>query len=426
MEKTVLLIGSGGRESALAWKLAQSPLLKKLYIAPGNAGTFEYGENVAIEATDIEKLLAFAQEKNINLTVVGPENPLDLGIVDLFQKNDRAIFGPTKAASQIESSKVFSKNLMDEAGVPTAIFKTFSALEGARAYVQDHEFPLVIKDSGLVFGKGVTICKTQDEAEAILKEIFEHENKEVVIEEFLTGPEISIHAICAGIDFVLFPGVQDHKTIGEGDTGKMTGGIGAVYPLPFVDDVLLKIIAEQVLRPILETMKKRGTPFSGLLYPGMMLTKSGIKVLEFNSRFGDPECALYMRLLESDILPALDASAKGDVKGITLEWKKGAGVNLVLCSGGYPDEYKKGLPISGIEEAEEIQEVVVFHAGTKIDKNMDMPRPYLTNGGRVLGISALGDSLEEALSRAYVAADKIHFEGKYYRRDIGAKVLRRV
>ena len=414
----VLLVGSGGREHALAWKLKQSPRIGKLYIAPGNGGTSQCGENVDIAATDIERLLAFAQEKEIALTVVGPENSLDLGIVDAFRAAGLKIFGPTKAAAQTESSKVFAKNLMEKAGVPTAQFKTFSDEPSAVAYVRERGAPIVVKDSALVFGKGVTICRSVQEAEDALHDIFSHQGKEVVIEDFLEGPEVSIHAVCAGSDFVLLPASQDHKRVGEGDTGKMTGGIGAIYPLPFMTQKLMDEIGETIVRPILQVLADAGTPFSGLLYPGLILTKSGPKVLEFNSRFGDPECELYMRILQDDILTILEASASGDLRGLSVVCGQMGCVNLILCSDGYPDEYKKGLPITGIEEAEKIDGVVVFHAGTTV-KNGQL----VTNGGRVFGVTAVGDTLKEALETAYEAADKIEFEGKYYRRDIGAKAL---
>jgi len=419
MPVDVLLVGSGGREHALAWKLKQSSRIGKLYIAPGNGGTSQCGENVDIAATDIERLLAFAQEKEIALTVVGPENPLDLGIVDAFRAAGLKIFGPTKAAAQIESSKVFSKNLMEKTGVPTAQFKTFTDEPSAVAYVRERGVPIVVKDSALVFGKGVTICRSVQEAEDALHDIFSHQGKEVVIEDFLEGPEVSIHAVCAGTDFVLFPASQDHKRVGEGDTGKMTGGIGAIYPLPFVTQKLMDEIGETIMRPILQALSDAGTPFAGLLYPGLILTKTGPKVLEFNSRFGDPECELYMRILQDDILTILEASASGDLRGLSVVCGQMGCVDLILCSGGYSDEYKKGLPITGIEEAEKIDGVVVFHAGTTV-KNGQL----VTNGGRVLAVTAVGDTLKEALETAYEAADKIQFEGKYYRRDIGAKTLK--
>lgn len=419
MAVDVLLVGSGGREHALAWKLAQSPRVGKLYIAPGNGGTRLVGENVPIQATNIGELCNFAAEKRIDLTVVGPENPLADGIVDAFQAKSLLIFGPTKAAARVESSKAFAKNLMREASVPTAEFMTFASEEDALVYVHERGTPIVIKDSGLVFGKGVRICRSLDEARTALREIFAEADREVVIEDFLDGPEVSMHALCAGTDFRLFPATQDHKRIGEGDTGKMTGGIGAVYPLPFVNDALMREIGETIVQPTLEALVKRGTPYSGLLYPGLILTSRGPKVLEFNSRFGDPECGLYMRLLKNDLLEILLASAKSGLSGVELEFETTAAVNIVLCSGGYPDGYKKGFPITGIDEAEKLPGVIVFHAGTSID----LRGRYVTSGGRVLGVSTVGKTLKEALDRAYEAANLIEFEGRYFRRDIGVKAL---
>jgi phosphoribosylamine--glycine ligase len=414
----VLVVGSGGREHALAWKLKQSPLLGKLYIAQGNGGTSDVGQSVDIAATEIEKLVAFAREKSIDLTVVGPENALERGVVDAFRSAGLKVFGPTKAAAQIESSKAFAKQLMREARVPTAQFEVFDDEVSAKTYARERGAPIVVKNSGLVFGKGVHICNSIPEAEAALAHIFSHGGRQVVIEDFLKGPEVSIHAVCAGDDFLLFPASQDHKRIGEGDTGDMTGGIGAIYPLPFVTKELMSEIGATIVRPILKQLSKNGTPFSGLLYPGLILTRSGPKVLEFNARFGDPECELYMRILKNDLLPVLAASVDGDLTAVSLEWEQLGCVNLILCSGGYPGEYKKGLPITGLEEAEEIPDVVIFNAGTK-----QQGASLLTNGGRVLAVSAVGATLKEALDKAYRAADRIHFEGKYIRRDIGAKTF---
>jgi len=416
MAVDVLIIGSGGREHALGWKIAQSPNVGKLYFAPGNGGTRELGENVNIAATAVEKLAEFAQTNSIDLTVVGPENPLAAGVVDAFKERGLKIFGPTQAAAQMESSKVFSKTLMERAGVPTAQFQTFTDRKSAIKYVKTRGTPIVIKDSGLVFGKGVHICQTFPEAEAALTEIFTQPDKQVVIEDFLDGPEVSIHAICAGKQFILFPASQDHKHIGEGGTGKMTGGIGSITPLPFVSPELLQEIGETVVRPVLETLVKDGTPYSGLLYPGLILTPNGARVLEYNARFGDPECELYMRIMKSDILPVLEASADGNLRNVSIEWDTAGCVNLMLCSGGYPDEYEKGFPITGIEEADAMEGVKVFHAGTSFSDGI-----VKTSGGRVLGVSAVAPTLRDALRLAYQAADKIQFEGKYYRHDIGAK-----
>ena len=380
-------------------------------------------EDPTIAATDVEKLLAFAKEKNIGLTVVGPDDPLALGIVDLFQARGMRIWGPNKAAAQIEASKVFSKQLMEKAGIPTAEFRIFKEHEPALAYARDRGAPIAIKASGLALGKGVYVCKTIEEAGQALKEImldklFKDAGNEVVIEEFLDGQEISIHALSDGKDFVMFPPSQDHKTIFDGDKGPMTGGMGTITPLPWISEHMMRNIEQHIVHPTLAALVKRSSPFVGLLYPGLKMTVNGPKVLEFNARFGDPETQVYMRLLKSDLLDLLEACVDGTLASQKMEWNSGFAANIVLASGGYPGEYKKGLPITGIEEAEKIPGVVVFHAGTK-----QQEKSLLTNGGRVLGVSAVGATLKEALDRAYQAADLIKFEGKYMRRDIGAKSL---
>lgn len=422
----VLLIGSGGREHALAWKLAQSPRTEKLYIAPGNGGTGQVGENVPIGVMEFEKLADFAKEKSIGLTVCSMDDPLVGGVVDFFEKNGLRIWGPNKAAAQLEGSKAFSKQLMADASVPTAEFSVFTEYEKALEYVRSRSTPIVVKASGLALGKGVYVCQTLADAETALKEImlertFGDAGSEVVVEEFLDGPEISIHALSDGTSYQLFPSSQDHKAIGEGDTGKNTGGMGVIAPLPFVSREQMTAIEETVVRPTFDALKKKGIEYKGMLYPGLKLTSNGPKVLEYNARFGDPECQVYMRLLKTDLLDMLEASADGTLTKQAIEWEPDFAANIVLASGGYPDTYKKGLPITGIEEAEKVPGVVVFHAGTKA--TMDTACPYLTNGGRVLGVSAVGTTLKEALDRAYEAADKIQFEGKYLRRDIGVKAL---
>lgn len=414
----VLLIGSGGREHALAWKLKQSSRLSNLYIAPGNGGTRELGENVPISATDFVVLADFAEEKNIALTIVGPDDPLATGIVDYFEKRGLKIWGPSQAAAQLESSKAFAKALMTEAGIPTARFSVFTEYEQALAYVHEHGAPIVVKASGLALGKGVVVAGNVQEAEDALKEMmldraFGDAGAEVVIEEFLVGPEISVHAVCSGDSYQMFPPAQDHKRALDGDTGRNTGGMGTISPLPWVTNQTMQEIARKVVEPTLRAMTSRGTPFKGLLFPGLIMTANGPRVLEFNARFGDPETQSYMRLLSSDLLDLLEG--KGGAA-----WRQGYAVNIVLASGGYPGDYQKGLPITGIGEAERVEGVVIFHAGTKYNDRGDL----MTNGGRVLGVSAVGETLEEALGRAYEAADKIHFEGKQYRRDIGAKSLR--
>lgn len=422
MKTNVLIIGSGGREHALAWKLAQSPRIGKLFVAPGNGGTRKIAENVAIDSTDIDGLVEFAAKNDIGLTVVGPDYPLALGVVDAFQARGLRIFGPVRAAAEIESSKAFSKNLMREAGIPTAHFGVFSEYEKALAYVRERGAPIVVKASGLALGKGVYVCKSLTEAEAALAEIMlEHAHKdagnEVVIEEFLDGQEISIHAFCDGKTAVLLPPAQDHKPIGDGDTGKNTGGMGTIAPVSWVSAEVIQNIEEHIVRPTLQVLSERGRQFKGLLYPGLKMTTSGPKVLEFNARFGDPETQSYMRLLKTDLLDILDACVDGTLANLAVEWHGGFAACVVIASGGYPDEYKKGLPLRGVADVEHVPGVVVFHAGTTFDGELK------TSGGRVLGITATGDTLRDALDRAYEAAKLIEFEGKQYRSDIGAKAL---
>ena len=422
MNTNVLIIGSGGREHALAWKLAQSPRIGKLYVAPGNGGTRQVAKNIAIDATDIDRLVEFSANNEIGLTIVGPDDPLALGVVDAFQARGLRIFGPTRTAAEIESSKAFAKNLMSEAGIPTATFQIFSEYDKALAYVHESGAPIVIKASGLALGKGVYVCKTLAQAETALAEIMlenVHKNagKEVVIEEFLEGQEISIHAFCDGKTFVLLPPAQDHKSIRDNDKGKNTGGMGTIAPVSWVTADTLRIVDEQIVRPTLQALVKLGRQFSGLLYPGLKMTTSGPKVLEFNARFGDPETQSYMRLLKTDLLDILEACVDGTLAELAIEWHSGFAVCVVIASGGYPDEYKKGLPLRGVADAERVPDVVVFHAGTKFDGELK------TSGGRVLGVTAIGNTLRDALDRAYEAAKLIEFEGKQYRSDIGAKAL---
>lgn len=422
----VLLIGGGGREHALAWKIAQSPRIGKLYIAPGNGGSRLLGENVPIGVMEFEKLALFAEEKKIDLTVVGPDDAFVGGIVDVFVARNLRIWGPSKAAAQIEGSKAFAKQLMRDAGIPTADFSVFTNHDEALRYVRDHGVPIVVKASGLALGKGVAVCRTLSEAEIALKEImldrvFKDSGTEVVIEQYLDGQELSIHALSDGNAYKMFPASQDHKTIGEGDTGKNTGGIGTIAPVSWITADMLENIEHRVVRPTLRALTTRGAPFMGILFPGLKMSSEGPRVLEFNARFGDPECQVYMRLLKSDLLDLFDACIDRTLDKELVEWESGFAVNIVLCSGGYPDAYKKGFPISGIEDAEKVLGVVVFHAGTQCDEVT--PHRILTNGGRVLGVSAIGSTLKEALDRAYEACERIQFEGKYYRRDIGAKAF---
>lgn len=419
----ILIIGSGGREHAIGWKVAQSPKAGTIFFVPGNSGTEKIGINVNITASDILKLVKFAKKENIGLTLALPDDPLSLGVVDEFQKNGLRIFGPTKAAAELEWSKAFSKEFMRRNGLPTARFEIFSDFEKAKIYASRQSMPIVIKASGLALGKGVVIAQTIEEAyktleNMMVKKIFGAAGEEVVIEEFLTGPEISIHAFSDGKSYKMFPPAQDHKKIGEGNTGPNTGGIGTISPLPFVDEQLLKTIEETIVAPTLSALVKEGKPFVGVLYPGLILTKNGPKILEYNARFGDPEAGTYMRLLETDILDIADVCIDGTLDKMEIKWRNLFACNIVLVSSGYPGNYEKGREISGIAEAEIDKDIVAFHAGTKTVEGK-----LVTNGGRVLGVSATGQNLQEALDKAYRAIKKINFEGMYWRKDIGREAL---
>lgn len=426
----ILIIGSGGREHAIGWKLSQSPRKPVLYFAPGNAGTAKIGTNVDIKATDISGLLDFVKKEKIDTTLAIPDDPLAMGIVDLFREHNVRIFGPTKAAAQLEWSKAFSKKFMESHRLPTAKFATFTDFESAIQYVKEHFIgeKIVVKASGLALGKGVVIAENIDEAEKVLKEMLVDDKygdagKEVVIEEYMEGPEIAMHAFSDGITYSAFPPAQDHKKIGEGDTGPNTGGMGTIAPLPFVDESLFLQIRNTIVVPSFVGMEYDGAPFEGVLYPGLMLTRTetgGLtpKILEYNARFGDPETQSYMRLLETDLLDIIDACIDKTLNTLEIKWSEKFACNIVLASGGYPGNYEKGKVIFGIGETEQDSDIVVFHAGTKMENGN-----LVTNGGRVLGISATGDSLEEALAKAYKAIEKIDFVGMYYRKDIGKKAL---
>lgn len=419
----VLIVGSGGREHALAWKIAQSPRIGKLYVAPGNGGTRNIAENIAIEAADIKKLLHFAEKNSIDLTVVGPDDPLALGIVNAFQSRGLRIFGPTRAATQIEASKAFAKRLMQDNNIPTASFRIFRKYKNALKYIRKHKAPLVVKASGLALGKGAYPCRTIAEAEKALAEImlkraYKQAGNEVIIEEFLDGQEVSIHALCDGKNSVLLPVAQDHKTIFDGDKGKNTGGMGTIAPVPWITPQILQKVNKQVVRPTLKALTKNKGPFTGILYPGLKITTDKkLKVLEFNARFGDPETQSYMRLLETDLIDVLDACVDRKLDRLKIKWQPGFAACVVLASEGYPGKYKKGISISGLAEAEKIPSVVVFHAGTMYSDRLR------TAGGRVLGVTAMGKTLQETLNQAYKAVQRIKFKNKYYRKDIGAKTI---
>ncbi|HEV2436558.1 MAG TPA: phosphoribosylamine--glycine ligase [Verrucomicrobiae bacterium] len=427
----ILVIGSGGREHALVWKLAQSPHITQLWCAPGNAGIAQerlvkYGapvECVNIGAEDLPKLLAFAQEKKIELTVVGPDNPLALGIVDLFQKNGLRIWGPNQKAAQFESSKVFSQRFMEKYGIPTAKSGTFSVAGPAKAFAASLDGRCAVKADGLALGKGVLICTGVAEANKAIDEIlvskaFGAAGAKIVIQEFLEGMEISLHALCDGQTAKLFPTSQDHKRALDGDQGLNTGGMGTYSPTPFLNDAELKKVGDAILNPWLQGCAEEKIDFHGILYPGIMLTKSGPKVLEFNARLGDPETQVYLTRLENDLVELLDASVNGTLGKVELKWSPRASVCVVMASGGYPGGYPKGKPIRGLDEAAKLPDTKVFHAGTASKDGQ-----IVTNGGRVLGVTALGKDLKAAQTAAYAAAEKICFEGAQFRRDIAAKAL---
>lgn len=425
----VLVIGSGGREDALAWKLKRSHSLEKIFIAPGNAGTDDYdGINVPIQPMEIEKLIEFAKEKEIDLTVVGPEAPLVAGIVNKFQAAGLKIFGPTMEAAQLEGSKKFAKEFMVKFNIPTAVYQAFDEYEIALKYVDKHfkkhpEAKIAIKADGLAAGKGVIICENFQQAKDSLKIMmldkkFSDAGSTVVIEEFLEGEEISIMAMCDGTDALLMLPSQDHKLVGKGDTGPNTGGMGAFAPVPWVTDELMAEIKENIIIPTLRGMKSMEMPFSGCLYAGLMITNQGPKVVEFNVRFGDPETQPLMDLLLSDLVEIMLACAEGRLKNsnIELKWSGGFSVCVVLASQGYPGKYKTGFPIRCIEAAHSTH-IVVFHAGTAKDDNGDL----ITSGGRVVGVTAGGDTLPEAIQTANKGAKMIKFDNKYYRDDIGSR-----
>ena len=427
----ILVIGSGGREHALVWKLAQSPQVTQLWCAPGNAGIAQerLAKNSApvecmnLGAEDLPKLLAFAQDKKVELTVVGPDNPLALGIVDLFQKNDLLIWGPNRKAAQFESSKVFSQNFMEKYGIPTAKAGTFSVAGPAKAFAASLDGKCAVKADGLALGKGVLICTSVAEANKAIDEIlvskaFGAAGAKIVIQEFLEGMEISLHAICDGKTAKLFPTSQDHKRALDGDQGLNTGGMGTYSPTPFLTDAQLADTGRKILEPFMRGCAAEGIDFRGILYPGIMVTKSGPKVLEFNARFGDPETQVYLTRLENDLVELLDASVNGTLDKMELKWKAEASVCVVMASGGYPGSYAKGKPILGLAEAAMLPNVKVFHAGTAMSGDQ-----IVTNGGRVLGVTAWAKDLKSAQAAAYAAVGKICFDGAQFRRDIAAKAL---
>ena len=421
---SLLVIGNGGREHALAWKLAQSPRVARVLVAPGNGGTALAGgkiSNVPVAADDIPMLVRLANDENIDLVVVGPEAPLAAGAVDAFQAADIRCFGPSQAAAQLESSKAFSKAFMQRHDIPTARYAVFTDFEQALAYTQSVDHPVVIKASGLAAGKGVLLPETADEAESALRQImtdraFGAAGDEVIIEERLAGPEASLLAFSDGRSVALMPAAQDHKRVFDGDLGPNTGGMGAYAPAPVMTPRLLEKARRSVLQATVDGMRAEGTPYIGILYAGLMLTTGGIKVLEFNCRFGDPETQVILPLLADDLLDVFDVCLDGTLDQWDVRWREGATATVVAASEGYPGPYPKGREITGLAEAEALSDVAVFHAGTTLAPDGRV----LTDGGRVLAVTATDDTLPAALDRAYDAMGRIHFPGMHYRRDIGA------
>jgi phosphoribosylamine--glycine ligase len=420
----VLLVGNGGREHAIAWKLAQSRELKKLFIAPGNPGTAKCGINIDIKADEYDKLLAFAKENKVGLAVIGPEDPLADGIVDRFEKAGIKAFGPSGAAAQLEADKAFSKQIMKANSIPTAESQTFDNFQDAKTYIASRDEAVVIKATGLAKGKGVFVCNEPAEgiiaAEKIMEgKIFGKAGEKILVEDKLLGQEASILALVDGRNIYVLEPAQDHKPIGDGDTGPNTGGMGAYCPAPIVTEKMMDQIVKEILVPTVDGMNRNGTPYRGVLYAGIMITQGGPRTLEYNVRFGDPETQPILARLKSDLLEAMLATCDGTLDKITLEWDNRPAVCVVMASGGYPDEYEKGKVITGLEEADKIEDVIVFHAGTA-----EKDGQIVTAGGRVLGVTGLGNNIAAAKAKAYEAVEKIKFEKAYYRKDIADKAIK--
>jgi len=422
----VMVVGSGGREHALVWKLMQSPMVEHVYVAPGNGGTALIAQNVPLKDDDIPGLVAFAREQGVGLVVPGPEAPLVLGLADALQQEGIPCFGPNAFAAQLEGSKAFAKRIMLEAGVPTGSSELFDDYEAACAHVRKLGAPVVIKADGLAAGKGVVVAHTEEEALEALglcmkNKVFGEAGERVLVEEFLQGEEASFLAFCDGENVLCLPSSQDHKPIGEGDSGPNTGGMGAYSPAPVLPDERNEAVADLVIRPIVRRLAELERPFVGILYAGLMLQGDEIKVLEYNVRFGDPECQPLLMRLDCDLAEVMLAAVEGRLDQASLRIRPETAVCVVCAAGGYPGHYEKGRPISGLDDAEELPGVVVFQAGTKIEDGR-----LVTSGGRVLGVTALGADLREAQSRAYEGAKRVRFEDMYFRRDIGDKGLARL
>ena len=420
----VLVIGGGGREHALVWKITQSPKVSKIYCAPGNAGISQLAQRIDINADNIEGLVDFAQKEKIDLTVVGPELALSKGIVNEFNRKGLRIFGPSKKATEIESSKVFSKYLMKKYNIPTATYEVFQNSEKAFDYIKQQTFPLVIKADGLAAGKGVFIVKdlvqARDALDALMEEKkFGEAGRQVVIEEFLEGEEVSILAFCDGKTVVPMVSSQDHKKIFDNDRGPNTGGMGAYSPVPFCNHKSEEMVLQKILIPVIKGLQKEDREYKGVIYAGLVLTKEGPKVLEFNARFGDPETQAVLPRLETDLIEILLAVVEGNLSKVNIKWKDKAAVCVILASGGYPGKYQKGKVIYGFEKLENKKDIIVFHAGTKLQEGK-----IVTAGGRVLGVTAWDDTISKAKDKAYEGVEKIYFKNMYYRKDIASKAIK--
>ncbi len=420
----ILLIGSGGREHALAWAISASPLCDRLFIAPGNPGTAQCGENVVLDLADHGAVVAFCRLQGIGLVVVGPEGPLVDGLVDSLLAAGIKSFGPSKAAAQLEGSKAYTKELCAECGIPTAGFRRFADAAAAKAYVAAQGAPIVIKADGLAAGKGVVMAQTLDEANAAIDMMFAGgfgaAGSEIVIEEWMIGEEASFFALCDGTHALALASAQDHKRVGDGDTGPNTGGMGAYSPAPVITKAMQERVMAEIIRPTLAGMAKRGTPFKGVLFAGLMITAEGPKLIEYNVRFGDPECEVLMPRLRSDIVPALLACCDGVLGNVDLRWSEQVALTVVMAAKGYPESPQTGSVIKGIEKAEALDEVLVFHAGTR-QGAVDL----VASGGRVLNIVGLGKTVSEAQARAYGGVDVIDWPGGFCRRDIGWQAVKR-
>ena len=423
----ILVVGSGGREHSLCWAIAASPLCDKLWCAPGNAGIAQEAECVAIAADDIDGLVAFSTRESVDLVVVGPEQPLVMGLVDRLEEKGIKAFGPRAAAAELEGSKGFMKDICAKYDIPTAAYGRFTDIEAARAFIREQGAPIVIKADGLAAGKGVTVAQTLDEAlnaaeDALVEGQFGTAGAEIVIEEFMEGEEISVFALCDGKTALPLASAQDHKAAYDGDKGPNTGGMGAYSPAPAMTDALLAEVMKTIIQPTIDGMAAEGRPYKGVLFAGLMLTRDGVKLLEHNVRFGDPECQVLMMRLKSDLVGALAATVDGVLDRFDLRWYDDAALAVVLATEGYPGSYEKGTEIKGVAAAGDADEnVTIFHAGTKRDGD----GPLLAAGGRVLNVTALGRTVAEAQSRAYVAVDRIDWPGGFCRRDIGWRAVAR-